>query len=413
MSSENHKGTVVLAYSGGLDTSCILVWLKEQGYDVIAFLADVGQECDFDEVRKKALALGARKIHIANCREEFVSEFIWPWVQSTAKYENRYLLGTSLARPCIAKNMVDVAKQEKAAFVSHGATGKGNDQIRFELACYALLPGVKVLAPWRLPEFYTRFKGRPDLVKYAAEKNIPIGVAKTKLWSIDDNLMHSSYEGGMLEDPATAAETEMWQRTTDPSKAPDEPDIIAITFKDGVPVKVVNGTEKVEKTEALDMYLYLNKLGGKHGVGRIDIVESRFIGMKSRGCYETPGGSILFTAHEDLERFTMDRELLKIKHGLSVQFASQVYNGMWFSPECEFTRFCIAKSQENVIGTVYLKLFKGGIYVTRRESSISLYNAELVSLDVQGDYEPSDAGGFIKVNALRLQEHSRVKRMKM
>ncbi|XP_039270175.2 argininosuccinate synthase-like [Styela clava] len=409
-SGDSCKGTVVLAYSGGLDTSCILVWLKQQNYDVVGFLANVGQDCDFVDAEKKALLLGAKKMYVVDCRNEFVTNHIWPGVQASAKYENRYLLGTALARPCIARNMVEIAKKENAQFISHGATGKGNDQIRFELGCYALLPGVKILAPWRLPEFYLRFKGRKDLIEYAEQNQIPLSRSKSKLWSIDDNLMHISYESGMLENPATEAESDMWQMTAAAEKAPDTPVKLAITFDKGVPTKVVNVTENIVKTDPLELYMYLNKVGGAHGVGRIDIVENRFIGMKSRGCYETPAGTILWEAHDDIEIFTMDKELLKIKQGLAVQFSHQVYNGMWYSPECEFTRFCIDKSQENVKGTVYLKLYKGSVYVLGRESPISLYNEELVSMDVQGDYDPIDAGGFIKCNALRLQEHSRIKR---
>lgn len=404
---------MVLAYSGGLDTSCILVWLREQGYDVVTFLANVGQDCDFDAAQKKALFLGAKKMYIEDCRAEFVKDFIWPGVQSNARYEGRYLLGTSFARPCISRNMVEVAKKEGANFISHGATGKGNDQIRFELSCYALMPGVKILAPWRLPEFYKRFPGRTALLEYAEQKNIPLGVTKAKPWSIDDNLMHISYESGILENPAMAADPEMYKMTKNPEKAPDKPVRLAITFEQGVPTKVHNEDDGTTKTDALELYLYLNEIGGAHGVGRIDIVENRFIGMKSRGCYETPAGTILLAAHEDIEVFTMDREVLKMKQGLSFQFANQVYNGMWYSPECEFTRFCINKSQDNVKGTVHLKIYKGTVYITARESPISLYNEELVSMDVQGDYDPVDAGGFIKVNAIRLQEHSRIKRQKL
>uniref|UniRef100_A0A2C9MAH9 Argininosuccinate synthase n=2 Tax=Biomphalaria TaxID=6525 RepID=A0A2C9MAH9_BIOGL len=397
--SEGKK--VVLAYSGGLDTSTILVWLIEQGYQVIAYLANIGQEEDFDAVRTKALKFGALKMVILDLRKEFVEEFIWPAVQANATYEDRYLLGTSLARPLIARAMVKVAVDEGAHYVAHGATGKGNDQIRFELGAYALHPTIEVISPWRLPEFYQRFKGRTDLFKYAEEHGIPLPVTLSSPWSMDANLMHISYESGVLEDPNHQAPAGLFQMTADPEKAPDNSDVIEIEFKKGVPIKVTNQEQGVELTEALDIFVYLNKVGGKHGIGRVDLVENRFIGMKSRGIYETPGGTILLTAHTDIEVFTMDRELRKIKRTLDIQFGDQVYKGFWFSPECEFTRFCIAKSQENVEGVVTLKLFKGGVYILGRKSPLSLYNKELVSMNVQGDYEPVDAGGFIKINALR------------
>ncbi|KAI8779533.1 argininosuccinate synthase [Biomphalaria glabrata] len=397
--SEGKK--VVLAYSGGLDTSTILVWLIEQGYQVIAYLANIGQEEDFDAVRTKALKFGALKMVILDLRKEFVEEFIWPAVQANATYEDRYLLGTSLARPLIARAMVKVAVDEGAHYVAHGATGKGNDQIRFELGAYALHPTIEVISPWRLPEFYQRFKGRTDLFKYAEEHGIPLPVTLSSPWSMDANLMHISYESGVLEDPNHQAPAGLFQMTADPEKAPDNSDVIEIEFKKGVPIKVTNQEQGVELTEALDIFVYLNKVGGKHSIGRVDLVENRFIGMKSRGIYETPGGTILLTAHTDIEVFTMDRELRKIKRTLDIQFGDQVYKGFWFSPECEFTRFCIAKSQENVEGVVTLKLFKGGVYILGRKSPLSLYNKELVSMNVQGDYEPVDAGGFIKINALR------------
>ncbi|XP_055895776.1 argininosuccinate synthase-like isoform X1 [Biomphalaria glabrata] len=406
--SEGKK--VVLAYSGGLDTSTILVWLIEQGYQVIAYLANIGQEEDFDAVRTKALKFGALKMVILDLRQEFVEEFIWPAVQANATYEDRYLLGTSLARPLIARAMVKVAVDEGAHYVAHGATGKGNDQIRFELGAYALHPTIEVISPWRLPEFYQRFKGRTDLFKYAEEHGIPLPVTLSSPWSMDANLMHISYESGVLEDPNHQAPAGLFQMTADPEKAPDNSDVIEIEFKKGVPIKVTNQEQGLELTEALDIFVYLNKVGGKHGIGRVDLVENRFIGMKSRGIYETPGGTILLTAHTDIEVFTMDRELRKIKRTLDIQFGDQVYKGFWFSPECEFTRFCIAKSQENVEGVVTLKLFKGGVYILGRKSPLSLYNKELVSMNVQGDYEPVDAGGFIKINALRLREYARLRK---
>lgn len=409
MSQGNAGKKVILAYSGGLDTSTILVWLIEQGYEVVAYLANIGQEEDFDAVQKKALKHGAVKMVVPDLRKEFVVDYIWPAVLANATYEDRYLLGTSLARPLIAKAMIDVAVAENAHYVAHGATGKGNDQIRFELGAYALHPSIEVISPWRLPEFYKRFPGRTDLFKYAEEHGISLPVTPKTPWSMDANLMHISYESGVLEDPDHHAPSGLYQMTTDPEDAPDKADVIVIEFKRGLPVKVTNEAESVVKTDALDIFTYLNTVGGRHGIGRVDLVENRFIGMKSRGIYETPGGTILQAAHLDIEVFTMDREMRKIKRTLDIQFGDQVYKGFWFSPECEYTRSCIAKSQEFVEGVVTLKLYKGGVYILGRKSELSLYNEELVSMNVQGNYEPLDAGGFIKINALRLREYARLR----
>lgn len=407
--SESSSRRVVLAYSGGLDTSCILVWLIEQGYEVIAFCANIGQDEDFEAAKEKALKLGAKRMVIPDVRAEFVEEFIWPAIQANAAYEDRYLMGTALARPCIARAMIKVAVEEKAQFVSHGATGKGNDQIRFELGAYALHPTIKVISPWRLPEFYNRFQGRADLFKYAQENGIALPVTPKAPWSMDANLMHISYESGVLEDPAKHAPPGIYQMTVDPEQAPDQAEKILISFKNGLPVHVKNLENNTEKNKPLEIFSYMNELGGKHAIGRIDIVENRFIGMKSRGLYETPGGTILLAAHMDIELFTLDREVRKIKRNLDISFSDQVYKGFWFSPECEYTRACIQGSQNHVTGNVTVKLYKGGVYILGRESPLSLYNAELVSMDVQGDYEPTDAGGFIKINALRLQEYCRLR----
>uniref|UniRef100_A0A665WE49 Argininosuccinate synthase n=2 Tax=Echeneis naucrates TaxID=173247 RepID=A0A665WE49_ECHNA len=402
------KGTVVLAYSGGLDTSCILAWLKEEGYDVITYLANIGQDEDFESARKKAETLGATKVFIEDLRAEFVQDFIWPAVQANAVYEDRYLLGTAIARPCIAQRQVEIARQEGAQFVSHGATGKGNDQIRFELTCYALYPEVQVIAPWRIPKFYNRFRGRTDLMEYAQKHGIPVPVTPRAPWSMDANLMHISYESGILENPKCHAPGDLYLMTKNPEDSPNARDLLEIEFKKGVPIKVTNMNEGKSVDSPLDIFSYLNEIGGKHGVGRIDIVENRFIGMKSRGIYETPGGTILLQAHLDIETFTMDKEVRKIKQGLGVKFSELVYNGFWYSPECDFVRQCIAKSQENVEGKVQLSVFKGQVYILGRESPKSLYNEELVSMDVQGDYDPCDASGFIRVNAVRLREHHRL-----
>uniref|UniRef100_A0A8C5KHZ9 Argininosuccinate synthase n=1 Tax=Jaculus jaculus TaxID=51337 RepID=A0A8C5KHZ9_JACJA len=390
------KGSVVLAYSGGLDTSCILVWLKEQGYDVIAYLANIGQKEDFEEARKKALKLGAKKVFIEDVSKEFVEEFIWPAVQSSALYEDRYLLGTSLARPCIARKQVEIAKREGAKYVSHAGS------LLTPLSC------PQVIAPWRMPEFYNRFKGRNDLMEYAKQHGIPIPVTPKSPWSMDENLMHISYEAGILENPKNQAPPGLYTKTQDPAKAPNSPDILEIEFKKGVPVKVTNIKDDTTHRTSLELFTYLNEVAGKHGVGRIDIVENRFIGMKSRGIYETPAGTILYHAHLDIEAFTMDREVRKIKQGLGLKFAELVYTGFWHSPECEYVRHCIAKSQERVEGKVQVSVFRGQVYILGRESPLSLYNEELVSMNVQGDYEPIDATGFININSLRLKEYHRL-----
>ncbi|XP_016115886.1 argininosuccinate synthase [Sinocyclocheilus grahami] len=408
------KGSVVLAYSGGLDTSCILVWLKEQGYDVIAFLANIGQHEDFDAAREKAEKLGAKKVFIEDLRSEFVQEFIWPAPQANAVYEDRYLLGTSIARPCIARRQVQIARREGAQYVSHGATGKGNDQIRFELTCYALYPHVQVIAPWRIPEFYSRFRGRKDLMEYAETHGIPVPVTPRAPWSMDANLMHISYESGILENPKNHAPSDLYQMTKNPEDSPNEPDVLEIDFAKGVPVKVTHVKEGKSRDTALEIFCYLNEIGGKHGVGRIDIVENRFIGMKSRGVpvkvTHVKEGKSRDTA---LEIFCYLNEIGG-KHGVGRidivenRFIGMKSRGFWYSPECEFVRHCIDKSQESVEGRVQLSVFKGQVYILGRESPKSLYNEELVSMDVQGDYDPCDASGFIRINAVRLREHNRL-----
>jgi len=400
------KGTVVLAYSGGLDTSCVLMWLMEEGYEVICYTADVGQGDDHEAIRTKAMALGAKKVYVEDLRDQFVQKFIWPTVQANAIYEDRYMLGTAIARPCIARKQIEIAIAEGAQFVSHGATGKGNDQIRFELTYYALSSDIECITPWRLPEFYKRFPGRPALVKYAEEKGIPVPVTKKDPWSMDGNLMHISYESGILENPATHA-PDLWQMTVSPKDAPDTPEVLTIEFAGGVPIKVTNGD--VVKDTALDIYLYLNEVGGKNGIGRIDIVENRFIGMKSRGCYETPGGAIIRAAHIDIEALTIDREVRKIRDTLTTEFTAQIYNGLWWSPECTFTRNCIGNTQTDVEGTVEIELYKGNITILGRSSPKSLYDEELVSMDVEGDYDPRNAAGFIKIASLRLRENVRLR----
>jgi len=406
--SEGKK--VVLAYSGGLDTSCILVWLMEQGYDVIAYLANVGQDEDFEAARKKATTLGAKKVYIEDLRSTLVEEYVWPSVQANAIYEDRYLLGTAIARPCIARRQVEIAQEEGAEYVSHGATGKGNDQIRFELTYYTLYPGVKVIAPWKMPEFFERLPGRPELFEYAKERNIPLPITTDNPWSMDANLIHVSYEGGILEDTKARGPRDIWLMTTNPDDSPNKPDELQIEFEKGIPVCVTNNDAKVSYRNPLDIYSYLNKIGSKHGVGRIDIVENRRIGMKCRGLYETPGGEILRQSHLDIENLTMDKEQRKIKSYLSERFSEMIYDGLWYSPECEFTRKCIAQSQEYVQGVVTVSIMKGHVYVIARESNVTLYNQDLVSFEKAGHYDPVDAAGYIKVAALRLSEHSRMKK---
>ncbi|TPX31123.1 argininosuccinate synthase [Synchytrium microbalum] len=405
-SKASTKGKVLLAYSGGLDTSCILAWLIDEGYEVMAFMADIGQEEDFETAKKKALKVGATKVFIEDVRKEFVEGVVFSSVQANALYENVYLLGTSLARPVICKKQIEIAKREGCEYVSHGCTGKGNDQVRFELGYYALHPAIKVITPWRVPEFYEKFQGRSDLLAYAAEKGIPVFQTAAKPWSTDENLYHISYEAGILEDPSHTPPKDMWKLITDPEDAPDTPERIAITFQDGKPVEVKNLTDK--KTvikDSLELFLYLNTLGRKNGIGRIDIVENRFIGIKSRGCYETPGGTILLAAHRDLEGLTMDREVRRLRDQYSQRLAEIIYNGFWYSPEREFIMSSVEQSQKAVNGVVHLKLYKGNVIIEGRTSPNSLYDDKISSMDVAGGFNPSDSTGFIKIQSIRLKAY--------
>ncbi len=399
------KKKVVLAYSGGLDTSCILKWLVEKGYDVVAFIADVGQQEDFAAAKEKALKVGASKVYVEDLKEEFVKDFIFPAIKANAIYEGRYLLGTSLARPVIAKKQMEIAAKEGAEFVAHGATGKGNDQVRFELTYFALNPRIKVIAPWKDEEFLSRFKGRTDLINYAKEKGIPIKATHEKPYSTDANLMHISYESGVLEDPNTAPSEDMFEWTKAPKDAPDKETDLEIHFKDGLPVKVVDKGSGTAVTGPLAIFTCLNKAGAENGVGRIDIVENRFVGIKSRGVYETPGATILRAAHMDIEAIAMDREVMRLRDMLAPKFSELVYNGFWFSPEMDFLMAAINKSQELIDGVVSLSLYKGNVTIKGRESPSSLYDKELSSMNIEGGFNQKDSVGFIRINAIRLMAH--------
>jgi argininosuccinate synthase len=401
---------VVLAYSGGLDTACILKVLQQRGYDVIAYVANVGQQEDFEEIGERALRTGASEVYVEDLRHEFVTDFIFPAIAGNAVYENRYLLGTSLARPVIAKRQVEIAVKEKATYVSHGATGKGNDQVRFELAYAALAPRLRVIAPWKEREFLQRFRGRSDLLAFARENDIPVEASVEKPYSSDENLMHRSYEAGMLEDPLESPPPDMFKLTRALEETPDEPEVIDVHFKNAVPVRVVNEAAGRTEDDPLELFLYLNELGGRHGIGRVDMVENRFVGIKSRGVYETPGGTILHHALRDLEGIAMDREVLRLRDSLSPRFAELIYNGFWFSPEMDFVQAAFDQSERLIDGRVRLKLYKGNVVQQGRESPSSLYDRELSSMDVEGGYDQEDARGFIRINSLRLRAHKLIVR---
>lgn len=399
------KEKIVLAYSGGLDTSVILKWLIEKDYEVIAFVADVGQADDFEECRKKALLLGASKVIIADLKREFIENYVLKAIMGNAIYEGRYLLGTALARPLIAKKQIEAAVNEKANTVAHGATGKGNDQVRFELCYYALKPDIKVISPWKDREFLEKFKGRTDLLKYAAEKKIPVKASIDKPYSEDDNLMHISHEAGILEDPMYTAQKNILEKMVLPQDAPDRETRIAIHFKNGIPVKLINKEDGTVKEDSYDMYTYLNELAGKNGIGLLDMVENRFVGIKSRGIYETPAATVLHIAHMDLEGIAMDREVMRLRNMLTPKFSELIYYGFWFSPEMDFLMAAIEKSQELIDGSVHLCLYKGNVLIEGRESPSSLYNKELSSMDIEGGFDQTDSKGFIRINAIRLMAH--------
>ncbi len=386
---------VVLAYSGGLDTSVILTWLMEE-YDVevVAYTADVGQGEEVEEAKAKAIATGAVEAIAEDLTEEFVADYVFPALRANAVYEGYYLLGTSLARPVIAKGLVRAAERTGADAIAHGATGKGNDQVRFEVSAYALKPDIQVIAPWREWDL----KGRADCVAYAEQRGIPVPVTKEKPYSMDANLLHISYEGGVLEDPWVSPPQGMFKMTADPEAAPDQAETVTIHYEKGDPI-AVNG-EELAPAALLDK---LNTLGGRHGVGRIDIVENRFVGMKSRGVYETPGGTILHHAHRAVESLTLDREVAHLRDELIPKYAEMVYNGFWFSPEREALQAFMDTTQDRVSGEARLRLYKGGVYVEGRRSDYALYDHATVTFEADDVYDQADAAGFIRLNALRLR----------
>jgi argininosuccinate synthase len=424
---------IVVAYSGGLDTSVLLTWLKETyNAEIIAFCADVGQEEELDGLEDKALRTGASKCYIDDLREEFARDFIFPMIQAGAIYEGQYYLGTSIARPLIAKRMVEIARAEKADAVAHGATGKGNDQVRFELTAAALAPELEVIAPWRQERFRETFPGRAEMIAYAEANRIPVQASAKKPYSMDRNLLHISFESGILEDPwfdaSADANRDMYVLSVSPEEAPDKAETLELHFEKGICVGlactgldgllhdlgITNGVTFLADGSArltpLSVMRVLNKLGGRHGVGRVDMVENRFVGMKSRGVYETPGGAILHFAHRQMESITMDREVMHLRDSLIPKYASLVYNGFWFAPEREALQALVDESQKNVTGVVRVKLYKGNVIAAGRKSPLSLYNPDIATMEADPTkaYNQSDATGFIALNALRLKVASRV-----
>jgi len=386
---------IVVAYSGGLDTSVIITWLRETyGCEVIAFTADIGQGEELEPLREKAIKTGASKIYIDDLREEFVRDFVFPVLRANAVYEGRYLLGTSIARPLIAKRQIEIAEQEDADAVSHGATGKGNDQVRFELTYLALKPNVKIVAPWR----EWSMKGREDLIDYAEKHRIPVTATRSKPYSTDRNLLHISYEGGILEDPWKESTNDMYTMAIPVEKAPDKPEYVEIAYDAGNPVSINS-----RKLSPAALLAEANRIAGSHGIGRVDLVENRYVGMKSRGVYETPGGTLLHAAHRAVESITMDREVMHLRDSLVPRYAELVYYGYWFAPERAMLQAAIDESQKNVTGTARIKLYKGNCDTVGRKSPVSLYNPELATFEADRVYDQKDAEGFIRLNALRLR----------
>jgi len=411
---------IVVAYSGGLDTSVLLTWLKETySAEVIAFCADIGQEEELDGLEEKALRTGASKCYIDNLQDEFASDFINPMLQAGAIYEGEYLLGTSIARPLIAKRMVEIARAEGADAIAHGATGKGNDQVRFELTVAALAPDLEIIAPWRQERFREQFPGRAEMIAYAEAHKIPVQASAKKPFSMDRNLLHISYESGILEDPwfdgSNPEQKELFTLAVPAEEAPDKPEFVELDFENGICTDVrcgdreelltSLGIDATKPLSPLSVMRLLNKLGGRHGVGRVDMVENRFVGMKSRGVYETPGGAILHFAHRQMESITMDRDLMHLRDSLIPKYAELVYYGFWFAPEREALQALVTDSQKDVTGSVRVKLYKGGIHASGRKSAVSLYNPDIATMEADPSeaYDQSDATGFIRLQGLRLR----------
>ena len=395
---------IVLAYSGGLDTSVILRWIKDYyGCEVVTYCADVGQADETEGLEAKALATGASKLYLEDLRAEFADEFVFPMMRANAIYESYYLLGTAIARPVIARKQIEIARREGADAVAHGATGKGNDQVRFELAFARLAPDLKVVAPWRMADW--PFKGRADMIAYAAAKKIPVPVTAEKPYSMDRNLVHISYEGGVLEDPWREPYEDMFRMTIAPERGPDQAEYVEVEYERGNPI-AING----ERLPPADLIERANAIGGRHGVGRVDLVENRYVGIKSRGVYETPGVTLLMHAHRAVEQLTLDREVTHLRDGLVPRYAEFVYNGHWFTPEREALQALMDDAQKNVAGTARLKLFKGNVWIAGRRSQNSLYDPTIASFEEAGGYQQADAEGFIRLGGLRLRALARIDR---
>ena len=389
-----------------MDTSVILKWLANKGFDVIAYVADVGQNEDFEAIKEKAYATGASKVYVEDLKKELVTDYIFPTLKANAIYEGTYMLGTSIARPIIAKRHIEIAKLEGTKYVAHGATGKGNDQVRFEFGYYMNMPDVKIISPWKDEEWLSQFEGRTDMFKYAEKYNIPVKASIKKPYSEDENLIHISHEAGILEDPSLRCPEDVFNLTVSPKDAPNEETLLTFEFKDGIPVSVKNENDGTVVTDPLKMILYLNKVGHDNGIGRVDLVENRFIGIKSRGVYETPGCEILWKAHHNLEGLCMDKEAMHLRDMLSPKYAELIYNGYWGAPEFNMLTALFDVSQKNVTGTAKVALYKGNVINAGISSSYSLYNEDLGSMDKAGGYHPIDCKGFININAIRLMASS-------
>ena len=400
------KEKIILAYSGGLDTSVILKWLANKGFDVIAYVADVGQLDDFKAIEEKAYATGASKIYIEDLKEELVKNYVYPSLKANTIYEGTYMLGTSIARPIIAKRQIEIAKKEGTKYVAHGATGKGNDQVRFEFGYYMNMPDVKIISPWKDSEFLSQFEGRSDMLAYAEKYNIPVKASLKKPYSEDANLIHISHEAGILEDPAKRCPEDVFSYTVSPKDAPNEETTLSIDFVSGVPVKITNENDGTVVTGDLEMIEYLNKVGHDNAIGRVDMVENRFVGIKSRGVYETPGCEILWKAHHNLEGLCMDKEAMHLRDTLTPKYAELIYNGYWGAPEFDMLTALFDESQKYVTGNAKVALYKGNVINAGISSEYSLYNQDLGSMDKAGGYHPLDCKGFINISAIRLMASS-------